>query len=624
MANIRKEPLVIELSSSSSEEDVEKIEDADHKCKHQLPHSNGNIISPSGGVPNNGASGASVNVDLNVENDRNLNVVLFMDICGVKDKTQAMRQLQRFDYDMDRAVAAHFDQTKTRRNHDHAHKEVEILEETTTSSTSHSNSRVHVHSVKSDDAKMKHTKIYNKQTSSRNGHRYQCQYQHQHQHQHQRHHQHRPSQKWESIMEKCKELKVQFIDEEFPPTTTSLDGRKLQGQTQTLAQTHNHSSAPETVTHTASAPKKVAIKCHCGIPASIRAVQKDGPNYGRFFLSCGKPRRRPPKPKPATTNINTTKKRKRKQQEDETNKSEKTSTGGKSDSVSSNEVEAEGDRVVDDGRESSSSGIVDIVSLPTSVTALDKMKSKEQCHFFKWDDDHVQDNSKGRNAWTHKLSWFRFSSEHGYTLTGRIPGGDQFDSPARTHTGTTMTSNFGKFLPDHVRQGAMGNCWFLSALAVVAEKPYLIQRILPHDHINHVGCFEVNFCLDGKWTNVIVDSLLPSIARLESESSKGSSSSSSSRKSARDKRKGAFHTDSGIIIQPAFAAGTVMWPAIIEKVCSKYVYTYRMCRMPTGFYYCIITVTKPTFSTKLHSQGICKGPRIISSPQRGLHLRSIV
>ncbi len=535
----KEQPVVIELSSSSSEdEDVEEVEEANrNKHENEYLHSNRISVELPGRATNNGATPRDdKNDNRNVAVEKERSVILFMEICGLKDRTQAMQQLRRVDYDMDQAVAAHFDQTKTYHHHNHGRaesdEEVEIIKETISTLPSSLKSRPLSLSAKPD------AKIY-EMSSGRSDQRSQDQ--------------HRPSQKWESIMEKCKELKVQFIDQEFPPTTTSLDGRKLQTQTHlssSIAVTGNR-DIQASRTNTASVPtKEDAIKCHCGIPATIRAVQKDGPNYGRFFLSCGKPRRR--QPRPAT---NSTKKRKR-QQNESIEQSDTTNNVAKSKDGGGESKEGGGD-----GSAASDAQVNNSVK-PTLTTPLDKKKSIEQCQFFKWDDNHVQDNSKGRNAWTHKLSWFRFSSEHGYTLTGRIPAGKE-----KTHASAATIENYAKFLPDHVRQGAMGDCWFLSALAVVAEKPYLIQRILPHDHINNVGCYEVNFCLDGKWTNVIVDSLLPSIARLDKDGGKGSVSSS--RKSVRDKRKGAFHTNNGIVIQPAFAAGTVMWPAIIEKVCSK-------------------------------------------------------
>jgi calpain-15 len=89
--------------------------------------------------------------------------------------------------------------------------------------------------------------------------------------------------------------------------------------------------------------------------------------------------------------------------------------------------------------------------------------------------------------------------------------------------------------------------------AVVAERPYLIQRLLPHFELNKFGCYEVYFCLDGTWNSVLVDSLLPSVPI------------------RKGKRKGTDVNEErrGLLIQPAFASGNVSWPAIVEKAYAK-------------------------------------------------------
>ena len=65
--------------------------------------------------------------------------------------------------------------------------------------------------------------------------------------------------------------------------------------------------------------------------------------------------------------------------------------------------------------------------------------------------------------------------------------------------------------PDDVRQGAIGNCWFVGALAILArQKPMLIGKNLPYfQEFNECGAYLVRLCKDGLWRNVIVDDFLP-------------------------------------------------------------------------------------------------------------------
>ena len=220
----------------------------------------------------------------------------------------------------------------------------------------------------------------------------------------------------------------QFVDPDFPPIQSSLDGRKQTSHTED------------------------DVKCVCGLPAAAKSVQSDGPNYGRFYLSCGKGRQR-------------------------------------------------GNRL-------------------------------NQCKFFQWDD---RNGSKGAGYATRYsiMAWEFFGSSTKHSL---VQNG---------------------FSPDDVRQGAVGNCWFLSALAVVAEKRYLVKQLLPHGELNDKGCYQVNLCLDGKWTPVLVDSHLPVVygGRIVDPLRGGTTSS----------------TDLASTVHPAFCAvpNGQLWAALIEKAYAK-------------------------------------------------------
>lgn len=70
----------------------------------------------------------------------------------------------------------------------------------------------------------------------------------------------------------------------------------------------------------------------------------------------------------------------------------------------------------------------------------------------------------------------------------------------------------GMIEPCDIKQGALGNCWFMCAVACIAEFPILVKNIfMQEENVNAYGVYRLRLHKNGQWQQVIVDDQVPCI-----------------------------------------------------------------------------------------------------------------
>ena len=66
-----------------------------------------------------------------------------------------------------------------------------------------------------------------------------------------------------------------------------------------------------------------------------------------------------------------------------------------------------------------------------------------------------------------------------------------------------------KVEPSDIQQGALGDCYFLSSLSVLAEKSERIIRLFETTEVNEYGLYSIKICKNGEWQNILIDDFFP-------------------------------------------------------------------------------------------------------------------
>lgn len=117
--------------------------------------------------------------------------------------------------------------------------------------------------------------------------------------------------------------------------------------------------------------------------------------------------------------------------------------------------------------------------------------------------------NKGKEYWhcqTRKCGFFAWvdGSENAFKRDGSATRLQWARLPPQLH----IVNDFG-FRAEDLRQGGVGDCWFMSALAVVAQRHDLIAKLFVDTARNRAGCCCLRLFMDGEWKSIEIDDLLP-------------------------------------------------------------------------------------------------------------------
>lgn len=168
----------------------------------------------------------------------------------------------------------------------------------------------------------------------------------------------------------------------------------------------------------------------------------------------------------------------------------------------------------------------------------------QQCDFFMWASGKAAASHSARDL---KYEWKRLGRAQGFTLV------------------------HGAFDADDVLQGAVGDCWFMAALSVLAQRPDLVSRLfvdLGKPDIGADGRYRIRLFMDGQWKLYSVDDIFPH--RPEGDEKSGERAVKSTREQS-GAPKLAFAKSS----RKPGGRGWQIWCPLVEKAYAKANGSYR-------------------------------------------------
>ncbi|PAV70775.1 hypothetical protein WR25_05407 [Diploscapter pachys] len=101
-------------------------------------------------------------------------------------------------------------------------------------------------------------------------------------------------------------------------------------------------------------------------------------------------------------------------------------------------------------------------------------------------------------------------------IVGQIPDHFEWLRPSRIYTKEGRAFPWAVFRdprPSDIEQGSLGDCWLLSAMALIAERPDILEQIVLTKQYSEIGVYQVRVCVDGEWCTVTIDDSFPCNSR---------------------------------------------------------------------------------------------------------------
>ncbi|CAF3087405.1 unnamed protein product [Rotaria sp. Silwood2] len=108
-------------------------------------------------------------------------------------------------------------------------------------------------------------------------------------------------------------------------------------------------------------------------------------------------------------------------------------------------------------------------------------------------DDQFPPSSRSIGNIDHSFQWLRISD-----ITSSLPEDRLFEW-------TVYSSPE----PSDIQQGALGDCWLLAALALVTERPKMLDHIVLTKEVNTQGVYLIRLCYHGLWKTIVIDDCFP-------------------------------------------------------------------------------------------------------------------